>query len=253
MLGAGAGSLARVAVLAACFSFLAPGTSGLRAQTPAKGKSLSRGFHQLEFAAGADHSLRCSMWVPPLENDGTVPLVLALHWGGEVTPYFSMGFLGSLAVPGLEELGAIIVAPDCPGESWTDPISERVVLALLDYAVGNWPVDRRRIVVTGYSMGGIGTWFFASRHPEWFSAAVPVAGRPEGDGDVRVPIYAIHGKRDEVIDLEPTRRAIERLRAKGVQVELVVVKRPSHYQTREFVEPLKAAVTWLRRLWQADS
>jgi len=243
---------ARIAALSACLSFLAPGASSLRAEAPGQGKPLAPGFHRLEFAVGEDRSLRCSLWVPSLEEESPVPLVLALHWGGEVTPYFSMGFLGSLAVPGLEKLGAIIVAPDCPGESWTDPISERVVLALLDYAVSNWPVDRRRIVVTGYSMGGIGTWFFASRHPEWFSAAVPMAGRPEGGADVRVPIYAIHGRRDGVIDLEPTRRAIERLRPTGVPVELVVVKGPGHYQTREYVEPLKDAVAWLRRLWDSD-
>jgi len=244
-----AGRSIRVVSLTVCFSTLAIAPWALRPGEAEQEEPLTRGFHRLEFALGEDASLRCSLWMPPLESGDAVPLVLALHYGGEVTPYFSMGFLQSLVVPGLKKLGAVIVAPDCPGDGWTDPTSERAVLALLDYAVRSWPVDRQRIVVTGYSLGGIGTWFFAARHPEIFSAAVPMAGRPVIDAGLRVPIYAIHGRRDEVIDVEPTRRAIDALRAEGVDAQLVIVKGPTHYETRRFAGPLEGAVEWLRQLW----
>ena len=49
-----------------------------------------------------------------------------------------------------------------------------------------------------------------------------------------------------------TRQAIEGLRAKGIQVELVVVKGLTHYQTQGFVDPLENAVRWLRRLWAVE-
>ena len=39
-------------------------------------------------------------------------------------------------------------------------------------------IDKAKVVVTGYSMGGAGTWHFAEKYPERFSAAIPVAGRP---------------------------------------------------------------------------
>ena len=209
----------------------------------------ARGFHRLEFALGENASLGCSLWMPPLENGNAVPLVLALHYGGEVTEHLSMEFLQSLVVPGLKKLGAVIVAPDCPGDGWTDEASERAVLAMLDYAIRNWPIDRRRIVVTGYSLGGIGTWFLAAHHPEIFSAAVPIAGRPVADGKLRMPVYAIHGRRDEVIDLEPTRQAIDILRAEGVNAQLIIIKGATHYETRRFAAPLKGAVEWLRDVW----
>jgi predicted peptidase len=237
--------------LTVCFSALAIATWALRPGEPGQQEPLTRGFHRLEFALGEDASLRCSLWMPPLESGDTVPLVLALHYGGEVTPQLSMGFLESLVVPGLKKLGAVIVAPDCPGNGWTDETSERAVLALLDFAVRSWPVDRHRIVVTGYSLGGIGAWFFAARHPEIFSAAVPMAGRPVADREFRVPVYAIHGRRDEVIALEPTRRAIEALRAAGVDAHLVSVKGATHYETRRFAGPLKGAVDWLHEVWHS--
>ena len=232
-----------------CFSTLTTAPWALAAGEAEKTEPPARGFHRLEFALSEDASLGCSLWMPPLQHGDEVPLVLALHYGGEVTPHLSMGFLQSLVVPGLKKLGAVIVAPDCPGDGWTDEASERAVLALLDYAVRNWPIDRRRIVVTGYSLGGIGTWFLAARHPEIFSAAVPMAGRPVIDAGLRVPVYAIHGRRDEVIDLEPTRQAIDVLRAEGVNAQLVIVKGATHCETRRFAAPLKGAVEWLRDVW----
>jgi len=216
------------------------------------GKPLARGFHQLQFEVGEGEQLRCSLWLPKLEDGQSVPLVLALHYGGEVTPYYSMGYLQSLVVPGLKKLGAVIVAPDCPGNGWTDPDSERIVMALLEYAARTWPIDRDRVVITGYSLGGIGAWYLASRHPDWFSAVVPVAGRPEGVSDIRVPVYAIHGRRDEVIDVAPTEEAIQALLDRGANAQLVVVKGLTHYENHRFAQPLSATVEWLRRLWSSD-
>jgi predicted peptidase len=236
-------------VFSAVLSIFVVASSALWPAELGQKAELSPGFHRLEFAHRENASLRCSLWLPPLEEEKEVPLVLALHWGGEVTEHLSMAFLESLVVPGLKKLGGVIVAPDCPGESWTDEGSEGAVLALLNYAVRNWPVDRRRIVVTGYSLGAIGTWHLAGRHPEIFSAAVPMAGRPVADTDLRVPIYAIHGRRDEVIEIEATRQAIEALRTRGVDARLVTVTGATHYETGRFVGPLKSAADWLLHLW----
>jgi predicted peptidase len=239
----------RMVALSAALTVLAASASASRLTEAAQKAQLPRGFQRLEFALREDASLRCSLWMPPLQEGNEVPLVLALHWGGEATEHRSTAFLETLVVPGLKKLGAVIVAPDCPGNSWTDEISERAVLALLAYAVRNWPVDRQRIVVTGYSLGGIGTWFLVVRHPEIFSAAVPMAGRPAAAADLRVPIYAIHGRRDEVIDLDATRHAIDALRARGVDAQLITIKGATHYQTQRFVGPLKGAAEWLLHVW----
>ncbi len=239
-----------VAARLAMFLLVFIATAGASEEVPAeRALPLTPGFHQMEFALGEDGPLRCSVWVP--KTDGAaLPLILALHWGGEVTPFFGMGILRTLAAPAFGDLEAIIVAPDCPGRNWTDPESEKHVLSLLRYAVEMWPVDTGRVAITGYSMGGMGCWFYTSRHPGLFSAAVPVAGRPMTAGGTRVPTYAINGRRDEIIDLEPTRRAIEAMRANGVEAELVVVNGPTHYETGKFVNPLKDAARWLRKLWR---
>jgi predicted peptidase len=208
------------------------------------------GFHRLELALEEGGTLRYGLHVPKAEPGGEgLPLVLALHYGGRPTPYYGLGFMKLLVVPGLADLGAIIVAPDCPGRGWTDERSERAVLTLLDDLEARWPVDRDRTLVTGFSMGGIGAWFYARRHPDRFRAAIPVAGRPVGEPRGEVPVFAIHSSRDEIIELEPTRRAIDALKDRGIPAELVVVHGPTHYQTGRFARPLHRSIRWLEGVW----
>ena len=100
-----------------------------------------------------------------------MPLILALHYGGEVTPFYSKEYLNLLVKPALKNLGAIITAPDCPGEGWANPDVEKALLEFLEIISKEYNIDPNRIIITGYSMGGLGTWYLASRHSEIFSAA----------------------------------------------------------------------------------
>jgi predicted peptidase len=182
-----------------------------------------------------------------------VPLVLALHYGGTVTPYYGKPFLENLVEPALRKLGAIIVAPDCTAGSWTDPRAEADVLALLDHVEKTWAIDPSRTLITGYSMGGMGTWALAARHQDRFAAAVIVAGRPQPEiADVawRIPLYVVHGKEDEVVPLKPTADMVKVLKAKGVKVEFVAVDGLTHYQVPAFVPYLRDAVPWIKKAWK---
>jgi poly(3-hydroxybutyrate) depolymerase len=212
------------------------------------------GLHEMELPLESGKAQRYSLYVPKIRQGENAPLILALHYGGEVTPYYGMHFLKVFALPAFRPLNCIIVAPDCLGRGWADPESEKAILALLDHAIKTWPVDPARVAVTGFSMGGSGAWFMAARHPEMFSAAIPVAGRPAGEPDPSVPIYAIHSRQDDVVELEPAQQAIEKLRAQGARAELEIISGPTHYQTPRFVVPLITAARWLNHIWSgADS
>jgi predicted peptidase len=209
-------------------------------------------YQRAELELDDGEVLRYGLYLPDLKPGETAPLVLALHYGGKVTPYYGLQFLQLLVGPAFEELGAVIVAPDCPGEGWTDPRSERAVLALLDHARDRRPIDPERTVVTGFSLGGIGAWHLARRHPARFRAAVPVAGIPTTAPGGDVPVYAIHGKLDEVIDVGPTREAIAELRERGVNAKLVIVRGLSHYQTARYAGALRRSIAWLRGVWSVE-
>ena len=81
----------RIALLSVGLFILAMASWAEQPDEAGREGPLTRGFHRLEFALGENASLDCSLWMPPLENGNVVPLVLALHYGGEVTPYLSMG------------------------------------------------------------------------------------------------------------------------------------------------------------------
>lgn len=180
-------------------------------------------------------------------------LIIGLHWGGPVTPYIGKWYLLGLVAPALGELGAIIAAPDCTAEHWADPSSEQVVIDLLDHLQGTYNIDTQRVLLTGYSMGGIGTWMLAARFQERFAAALIVSAVPPTDVvDVQwnLPLYVIHSRRDEIFQLGDTESMVNQLRENGVAIELDIVEAITHFQTEQFVEPLHAAIPWIQESWR---
>lgn len=60
-------------------------------------------------------------------------------------------------------------------------------------------IDPARLYMTGHSMGGLGTWDLVARKPNFWAAAVPMAGYPDHDKAavlVNTPIWAFHHKID---------------------------------------------------------
>ena len=114
----------------------------------------------------------------PENYSGTeaLPLVLALHYGGHGAPYYGRFFLTEIVKLAFGDLDAIFVAPDCPTQDWLQPESEKFVFDLIDYVQTEFKIDPERILVTGFSLGGIGTWHFAGRFAERFTAAIVMAG-----------------------------------------------------------------------------
>ena len=191
----------------------------------------------------------------PNDYDGQkpVPLVLALHFAGRVTPYFGGEFLASFIRPALDGLGAIIVAPDCTDSDWTRPRSEKDVLELLDRVMKIYAIDRKRALITGYSMGGSGTWYLAARHQDLFTAALIMAGQPESTTakvNWKIPLYVIHSRADQIIPFKPAENAVEKLKKRGIDVQFVPLDGVTHYQVNGFFAPLEAAAAWIGKAWQ---
>ena len=212
---------------------------------------VSPGVHDLTLARADAPPVHYALSVPQGYRGQPVPLILALHFGGDPNGA-GRAMLDILILPALGELGAVIVAPDALGGGWGSASNERAVNALLAAVEKSYAIAARRVIVTGYSMGGAGTWYWAGKYPERFSAAVPVSGRPaESSSPWRVPVFAVHSRDDQVNPIGPTEQRVADLKKAGVNAQLVVMNGVSHYETNRFVAALRQAVPWIKGVWNS--
>ncbi len=223
----------------------------LFAQTPAAPRVTETVF---ELAGGQEMLYAISL---PAEYDGSPnnprPLILALHPGGR-SRYYGSAFMQQIVDPALRGWGAVIVAPDVPARNWANEDSERAVLALLNDVLENHVIDRGRILVTGFSMGGRGTWYLATRHADLFTGAIPIAasrGDDALDGLGTMPVHLIHSPDDEVVPYEPAEETARLLTERGHRVRMIRLAGASHYMMGSYIAPLQAAGEWMTEQWQA--
>jgi hypothetical protein len=220
--------------------------STLGAQGPAAG--VQRKTLQL-----ADHQrVLYGQWIPnDLGSKRPHPLVVALHPGGEKTPYYGAEYLEGIFLRGLRELQPIMIAPDCPTRAWTDPQADEAVMALIDKIRREYPIDSRRILVVGFSLGGQGTWFMESRHSNLFTAGIVMAGSTgeplEGLG--RIPTYIIHSRADHAVPFAQAEERATALLSLGRPVKFEAIDGVGHFDMPAYVPALQRAASWVMERW----
>jgi predicted peptidase len=168
--------------------------------------------------------------VPSRRRTGAWPLIVFLHGSDERGQDTArLRSCGPFALSGTN-LGfpAIIAAPQClPDEDW-EPDS---LAAFVELVASSYQVDRNRIYLIGYSMGGYGTWRTAARYPDLFAAIVPIGGggdANDAESLASIPVWAFHGANDNVIPLEESERMIEAIQAAGGKPILTVLPDAGH-------------------------
>lgn len=185
------------------------------------------------------------------------PVILALHGGGEYgddgVRQTSVG-IGAAIRRNVSRFQAIVVIPQSKanGQPGWQLDGGRAALAALDKSIKEFNGDPNRVVLTGYSAGGNGSWFLASRYPEKFAAVVVVCGfvskfRSPSNGIVypalaegddphsevarRVSGLAIriyHGDADDIVLPVESRKMAEALKAIGANYEYFELARVNH-------------------------
>lgn len=241
-----------VTVMVCAIPFLVP--MGAAAQAVADSPVLAPGLHSLSLPRADEPAIHYALSIPRNYSPSKpVPLILALHFGvgGGDAAGAGGDVVQILIGPALAELGAIIVAPDSVRGDWSSPENQKAVNALLDMVLARYSIDKKKVVVTGFSMGGAGSWIFAEKFPERFSAAIPVASRPPASASGwRLPVLAIHSHDDQVVPFGPTEARIAELQKAGVNAKLIPLSGITHYETSRFRDALRQAIPWLQDVWK---
>ena len=96
-------------------------------------------------------------------------------------------------------------------------------------------IDPDRVILMGFSMGGMGTWNTISEYADMFAAAVPLAprsGRPDQMHRLgKLPVWIFNGDIDWTTTIEDALKGEAALKAAGGDVRLTTLPFAGHGQT----------------------
>lgn len=165
-----------------------------------------------------------------LEAGKKPPVILFLHGAfrfGTDGKRHSTWALGTAIRAREKDFPFVVVMPQAQKlekdaiETWYPghPEGDRA-LAMLDAAMKEFNGDPQRISLTGYSMGGFGTWKMADAFPKKWAAIVPICGGGETAWAANIkdiPCWCFHGDKDSMLPVARSRSMIEALKAAGAK------------------------------------
>ncbi len=163
------------------------------------------------------------VYVPPTYDAAKpAPAILFLHGAGETGTdgqrQAAVG-LGPAVRQNAEAWKFIILFPQKPptgGRGWI--AHEKLILAMLEKTRKEYSVDASRLYCTGLSMGGMGTWALAAKHPDLFAAIAPICGGGDpatADRLKSIPIWNFHGDQDKAVPIARSQSMIDAIKAAG--------------------------------------
>jgi predicted peptidase len=172
------------------------------------------------------------------------PLILFLHGSEERGD--NPGLVKEYGIPAMldnrRDFPFIVVSPQCPPDKRWSPEWIKKILAEVE---AGFRVDENRVYLTGFSMGGYGTWDTAVAYPELFAAIAPVSG---GGDELKasrlkdMPIWAFHGAKDVNVPVKESVSMVQAVKPYGGEVKLTIYPQLAHdvwtvtYQNEELYE-----------------
>ena len=219
-------------------------------------------FEKHRFNNGADFTLPYRFYQPTVGETGKKhPLILFLHgagdWGTNNSsqlanfPYHFLDSTNSSTYP------CYVLAPQCTEASpwsWfpdypevntlpTATKSTGQVLALIDTLLESdtLVIDRDRLYVVGFSLGGEGAFDIITRAPDLFAAAVPICGIADTAKAAlmgNTPLWIFHGDNDNINSVTYSRIIVDALTKIGKPPKYTEYSGMDHYVWQKaFKEP----------------
>jgi predicted peptidase len=154
----------------ALFGLLAGALFARAADKPAPTGFLDRTYDSFKYV----------VFIPKDYNaDKAYPLILFLHGAGERGTdgkrQSEVG-LGKAVKKHADTFPFIVVFPQAQKTWKVGSDDSKRALAILDQVEKDYKVDKKRVYLTGLSMGGYGTWDLAAADPKRWAAIVPICG-----------------------------------------------------------------------------
>lgn len=210
----------------------------------------ANGFVRLTYRDETDNTPQFCRAYLPMNYDPAKkwPLVVNLHgYYGANPPYVNWWSIDSRHMDLVDRHPVIDIEPHGRGNTSYTGMGENDILKCIELAKKTFNVDEDRIYLKGESMGGGGTWYVGTRHPDIFAAIAPVYGGwdyhvnmteeqisklterekfynerssnfAQADAMLTTPIFITHGDIDESVDVNFSRYAVKMLQRWGYDI-----------------------------------
>ncbi|MBS3761997.1 MAG: prolyl oligopeptidase family serine peptidase, partial [Planctomycetes bacterium] len=159
-------------------------------------------------------------------------------------------------------------------------IGEDDVLRAIDEVKADFSIDEDRVILGGYSMGGMGVWTIGGHYPHLFAGLWAMSSRsdfymwkdtkPEeiapfkrklAEGEFgasmlqnysNLPMLMMHGSEDFGIPVGQSRTMYNRLKQKGMDIQYTEIEGEGHYFFYDETKPRPQAVKWLKNIGGKD-
>ncbi len=171
---------------------------------------------------GKDGDVKYIVFVPKGYNaEKPYPVILFLHGAGESgtdgKKQAGTG-LGKAIRDKKGDFPFITIFPQSQKGGWGAASAEgKRAMAILEEVEAEYKTDKKRVYLTGLSMGGSGTLSFAVAHPKRFAAIAPICGgNVKSIGDIKhIPSWFFCGDKDNAKLVENYRAMAKALKDAG--------------------------------------
>jgi predicted peptidase len=201
--------------------------------------------HGMKFRIFGDRKIRQA-------KEETYPMVVYLHGKGNDV-MVPEGPSNANTFSNQSKKPCLVIAPQCPDAGWHGAKAD-MVFRIIDELIANFPIDRKRIYITGYSMGAFGTFELLAKKPELFAAGVTVAGGapPKNAEKLKdIPIWAFHGDADDIVKVDSTRNIVDAIKKLNGKIKYTEIPGAGHSIARQ-VYGDKGLHEWLFEQKRAD-
>lgn len=138
---------------------------------------------------------------------------------------------------------AVVYAPLCNSDSWFDIFES--VRRFARFVYEQEYTDKTKLYLVGASMGAYAVWQMLRSDPELYAAAIPICGGGmywNAERIKSIPVWAFHGKLDDVVICEESRKMTDAINRAGGNAKLTVLDEYGHsswtyvYKTPEVFE-----------------
>jgi poly(3-hydroxybutyrate) depolymerase/prenyltransferase beta subunit len=202
--------------------------------TPASDDSTRPGFH-LKTIKTDEGERKYTLYLPEAyDGTKTFPVILFLHGRGErgqdgIAPAHVGIGPAIFNRPG--GIPALVVFPQAH-QTWAPGSADsKAALLALDDVKRQYKADPKRVILTGLSMGGRGSWELAAAQPDRFAAVVPICGPgqlAQADRLRTIPVWSACGDADRESTVLNMRAMVEAIQHAGGSARITEFRGVGH-------------------------